>query len=346
MELVATELEICPSAHGFAQAMQVGYGLPPDLVASWVKWLRGRPFLFVGTHQWSEFIWEQLAFCRALTEAGGQGYVLYNLPLSQMAAEIRAGQRWQPPLFGIREKTAAWDDDVIGRLQRHQLAPYLWPQNEPWPESVGEAVVFRFGYFDCFAPEELAYFTRWQEQGATLLNPAQFIWDSKGVMALLRETAVRQRLDPSTLAILDGCIPETLLLTDTVLPRLTAEKDDWILKFAGYDSGNQAWGGRSLQIGSQHTAASWREVLGRYEQLPFPVVAQRLVPSTRVDIAYRGQGGEQQLMKQGTTRLRVFLLREEEETAVACGVHLTVAAGTMQVSEATDAVQAPVVFEG
>jgi hypothetical protein len=144
----------------------------------------------------------------------------------------------------------------------------------------------------------------------------------------------------------DGCIPETLLLTDTVLPRLTAEKDDWILKFAGYDSGNQAWGGRSLQIGSQHTAASWREVLGRYEQLPFPVVAQRLVPSTRVDIAYRGQGGEQQLMKQGTTRLRVFLLREEEETAVACGAHLTVAAGTLQVSEATDAVQAPVVFVG
>jgi hypothetical protein len=49
-------------------------------------------------------------------------------------------------------------------------------------------------------------------------------------------------------------------------------------------------------------------------------------------------------MQQGTTRLRTFFLRNDTEI-FACGSHLTVSGGTMQVSEATDAVQAPVIFQ-
>jgi hypothetical protein len=49
------------------------------------------------------------------------------------------------------------------------------------------------------------------------------------------------------------------------------------------------------------------------------------------------------MMANGRTRLRTFMLRNKVGT-VACGSHVTVAANTMQVSEATDAVQAPVVF--
>lgn len=346
VSLVATELEICPSTHGFAHAMQVGYGLPPDLVESFARYLKGRELLFVGTSQWSEFLFEQLAFCRVLAEMGGRGRVLYDLPVATLAAEVRRGQRWQPPMFGIKHKSPGWNDDLLGRIKAHGFEPFLWPDDDTWPEDVGNAVVFRFGYFDCFAPDKLARFRQWQERGATLLNPAMFILDSKVIMAALQSPRVRAHIaaaKPDVLPLLDGCIPETLLLRAETWGQVRAEKDAWVVKYAGFDGGNQAWGGRSLQLGMHHSVESWRQVLTQALELPWPVVAQRVVPSAQVDIAYLDARNEVQVMHQGATRLRTFFLRDDPETIV-CGAHLTVSGGTMQVSEATDAVQAPVVF--
>src|SRR5690606_10825358 len=116
-------------------------------------------------------------------------------------------------------------------------------------------VVFRFGYFDCFSPERLHYFLQWQARGATLLNPVMFILDSKVLLAALQLPIVRERLaqaQPEVLSVLDRCIPETYLLQPEVLPRLRAKKDEWVIKYAGFDSQNQAWGGRSLHLGLTH----------------------------------------------------------------------------------------------
>lgn len=346
VSFVATELEICPSTHGYAQAMQAGYGLPPDLVESFARYLNGRELLFVGTQQWSEFLFEQLAFCRSLAEVGSWARVLYDLPVREMADQIRQGNRWQPPVFGIKQKPPDWNDNLLERIWAHGFESFVWPDNAGWPEAVGDAVLFRFGYVDCFAPDKLQYFEQWRRQGAAVLNPATFFLDSKAVMAALTLPLVRAQIARSNLnalAVLDRCIPETLLLREETLPRLVAEKDAWVIKYAGFDGGNQAWGGRSLQLGMNHFPASWREVLAQALQLPWPVVAQRVVPSARVDIAYVDSRGETQVMEQGVTRLRTFFLRDGV-AAVACGPHLTVAGGTMQVSEATDTVQAPILF--
>ena len=143
--------------------------------------------------------------------------------------------------------------------------------------------------------------------------------------------------------MLDRCLPETILLTPETAPTILADKDAWVVKFAGYDSGQQAWGGRSLQIGAQHTIASWQTALHAYLQLPWPVVAQRLMPSVQVDIAYLDRQDQPQWLSDGHTRLRVFFLRVGGQTTAA-GAHVTVSGGARQVSEATDAVQAPVVF--
>lgn len=344
--LAATELEICPSAHGFAHAMQVGYGLEPDLVRAFADYLNGRTLLFVGTHQWSEFLLEQLAFCRALAAVGAQGRVLYDRPVQQLAAEIVAGQRWQPPMFGVKQKTVGWQESLTDRPTWRDLVPFVYTPDDAWPTSIGDAVVFRFGYFDCFAPVHLAHFPRWQAQGATLLNPAHFILDSKVVMAALQLPIVRQRIateNPTALPILDRCLPETILLTPETAPAILADKAEWVVKFAGYDSGQQAWGGRSLQVGAHHTTASWQTTIQAYLQLPWPVVAQRLMPSVQVDMAYLDSQDQVQPLERGHTRLRVFLLRNGGG-AIAAGAHLTVSGGALQVSEATDAVQAPVVF--
>lgn len=344
--LVATELEICPSAHGFAHAMQVGYNLPTDLVESFAHALRGRELLFVGSSQWSEFLFEQLAFCRALAQVGARGRVLYDRPITALADEVQRGQRWQPPMFGIKAKPPGWNDDLWGHIRRHDLEPFLWPDDRSWPESVGQAVVFRFGYFDCFAPDKLNYFLRWQAQGATLLNPAMFILDSKVIMAALGLPLVRERiakLNTAALPVLDGCLPETLLLQPGAIARLLAEKDGWVIKYAGFDGGNQAWGGRSLRVGLNYPADGWWKILAQALALPWPVVAQRLTSSAQVDIRYGDAQDQVQVMPQGATRLRTFFLRDGDE-ALACGPHLTVSGGTTQVSEATDSVQAPVVF--
>jgi hypothetical protein len=328
--------------------MQVGYGLTPDLVECFARYLDGRELLFVGASQWSEFLFEQLAFCRALAEVGARGRVLYDLPIETLAAEVWQGRRWQPPMFGVKEKPPGWNDDLLGRIRAHGLASFLWPDDTEWPETVGDAVIFRFGYLDYFAPLKLQYFSEWQNRGATLLNPTLFILDSKVVMAALNLPLVREQIavaSPGALAVLDGCIPETRLLTPDRLAGVSAEKNAWVIKYAGFDGGNQAWGGRSLQLGLHHSPDRWRQILEQALALPWPIVAQRVVPSARVDIAYLDADNEVRVMQQGTTRLRTFFLRHDDRQAIACGSHLTVSGGTMQVSEATDAVQAPLMYQ-
>src|SRR4029079_8002569 len=123
------------------------------------------------------------------------------------------------------------------------------------------------------------------------------------------------------------------------------EQRDWVIKYAGYDRGNLAWGGRSLQIGLQRTADEWARILENCLELPWSVVAQRLTPTARIDIAYTKTDGTIDWMRQGATRLRSFILREHSAAAVkVAGTHLTVASAAMQVSEGTNTVQAPVVF--
>jgi hypothetical protein len=75
-------------------------------------------------------------------------------------------------------------------------------------------------------------------------------------------------------------------------------------------------------------------------------VAQHVVPTARVDIAYTNGAGDIAWLRQGATRLRSFLLRGASgaPAVLAVGTHLTVSSAAMLVSEGTDAVQAPVVF--
>jgi hypothetical protein len=225
------------------------------------------------------------------------------------------------------------------------LLDYWWPEDGYWPAEVGQAVVFRFGYFNCFTSDHLAQFARWEQSGATLLNPTTFYLESKLLLAALQLPAVRERLTAATLAILAACLPESYPLTTATLPRLLDSQDNWIVKFAGYDDGGQDWGGRSLQLGRAHSRATWEAVLRRYLALPFPVIAQPYLPSQRIDIPYWTLDGKQQVMNNGNTRLRSFLLRQEEGPN-AYGTHLTVSQDQLMVAEATDAVQTPLLFRG
>ncbi len=287
--LVATELEICPSAHGFTHAMQLAYRLPTDLADTFARLLAGRELLIVATSQWSEFLFDQLAFCRALTERGARARVLLDIPLAELARRILARECWQPPMFGIHARPADWNDDLLGRIAAGGLADSCYPHDRDWPAEVGDAVVFRFGYFDCFSPAQLNRMGQWQARGATFLNPLSFLYDSKAVLAALHIPDVRRRVElrqPGALVALDRCIPETRLLRTGLLPQLRAERAEWLIKYAGFDRANQAWGGRSLQAGAQLSARKWAAALDQALALEWPVVAQRVASTTCVDIAY------------------------------------------------------------
>ncbi len=343
--LAATELEICPSAQGYAHAMQRGYGLAPDLAEAYAHLLAGRELLIVATAQWSEFLWDQLAFCRALAEHGARARVLLDIPIAELINRVRSGAAWQPPMFGVPTRPPDWDDDIPARLQRHNLAQFLDP-SAGWPADVGDALVFRFGYLECFSPAQWARMREWQARGAQFVNPPSFYLDSKVVMAALGLPALRQQIEasaPGALAALDRGIPETRLLLPETVAQLRAEQNGWVIKYAGFDRGEQAWGGRSLAIGAQHTPAQWAELLRASLALPWPVVAQRSAPSARIDIQYEGANGQAETFH-GTTRLRSFLLREAGEGAVVAGTHLTVAGEAVRVAEGTDTVQGPIVF--
>ena len=350
--LVATELEICPSAQGFAHAMQMGYALEPDLVKTYAEFLDGRELLIVCTQAWSEFIWDQLAFCRALIDVGARAHLLFDMPIQVLAEQVKQKQRWVPPMFGISKSPEVWNDDVLARIKASGVpTSQVSETRNALPHNT---VIFRFGYLDCFSADVLQRLNDWEQQGTPFLNPTSFLYDSKVIMAALNIPQVRAKLRPArfsetrqvyddVLHTLDHCIPKTRLLTPDLLPQLQHERSDWVLKFAGFDSGQQAWGGRSVQLGLHHTHASWIEVLHRYLDLPFPVVAQRIAPSMSLDIGYVDEHGEQQVMCDGNTRLRSFFLRDGDDVNV-CGTHLTVSGGMMQVSESTAAVQSAIVF--
>lgn len=344
---VATELEICPSAQGFAHAMQQSAGLPTDLAASMAQILDGRTLLVAATQQWSEFLFDQAAFCQALAEHGAAGRVLLDLPLAELDDQVRAGARWRPPLFGIEREPPGWNPVVIERLERSGLLPFV-DASEMWPERLDGALVFRFGYLDCFAPERRQRLAAWEAQGTPFLNPCAFAWDSKSVLAAARLTVVRaclaDRHGAVTLDALDGVLPETRLLTPEAARALAGERAGWVLKFAGFDGGNQAWGGRSLQVGAHMDDRGWRAALQHALGLPFPVVAQRIVPSARLDAEYSMRTGEIGRMEQGTSRLRAFCVRSTVGEATVCGAHITLSS-SVRVSEAADAVQGPVSFE-
>jgi hypothetical protein len=345
--LVATELEFCPAALGFAHAMQVGYGLQTDLVDWFVDFLRGRSLVIAGTAQWSEFLFEQLAFCQALAERGANGYVMYDRPITTITAEVAGGCRWLPPLFGVPYQPDNWKTDVAERLRKRHWEPYIWSGND-WPDTISDAVIFRFGYLDCFEPTFINKFAAWHAKGATYLNPPGYFLEIKTLLAVARLPIVREKLnmvDPSLEQILGKCLPETRLLTPSEIPSLLHERVKWIIKYAGFDGRNQAWGGRSLMFGSDHSDESWSQVLHEAAGLPWPVVAQRLTPSARIDIDYYGASNERHSLKAGVTRLLSFLLRDETGIVSAAGTHMTVSA-SRQVSESIESVQAPVQFLG
>jgi hypothetical protein len=345
--LVATELESCPAAQGYAHAMQVAYGLEADLADWFARFLRGRPLIFAGTVQWSELLFEQLAFCRALAERGETAYILYDRPLRDIAAQAARAELWAPPMCDVPRATPGWNDDVLGRLRARDLARFVWPDDERWPATVGEAVVFRFGYFDNFSPAVLRAFARWRAAGAIFLNPLSYYLESKSVLAAARLPSVRAALaarDPAWPAALDAALPETHVLRPEAAPWFTSEREAWVLKVAGYDGDNRAWGGRGVQFGADCSREAWDALLRETKRLPWPFVVQRRFPSAPVNVGYFDAAGRPDQMAGANTRLRAFLLRDAAGARpTVAGVHLT-AAARAKVSEAIDAVQAPVQF--
>jgi len=350
VDVAATELEICPAAHGFAHAMQVAAGLSADLADAVADLLAGRTLMIVGSEQWSEFLIEQLAFCRALDERGARARVFYDRALDRMDAEFRRGERWKPPMFGVDVEPPGWRTELCTRLDVAGLRRY-WV--DEWPQQLdGNTVFFRFGYLECFAPDDWVRMIEWEKGGASALNPTHFAWENKAVMAALRLPAVRNMIadaQPNALAILDRAIPETLLVEPGCIERLVDEQAQWIIKFAGFDGGNLAWGGRSLQVGAALGREAWRSALAAAVSLDFPVVAQRLTPSQPMTVRHIGSVQTPAGSLSGPTRLRSFFLRSSPGArARAVGSHVTVSpsGGGVRVSEALESVQAPVLFAG
>ena len=343
-QFVLTEIEIAPFSHGCAEAMQIAYGVTADTVKTFADFLAGRELIFLGTEAWSVYLFDQLAFCRMLAEVGARGRVHFDRPVAEMEAEIQAGRRWTLPIRGVDNPPEPWQPSLLKHLRRHQLEEYVLDE---MPLLDDDAVLFRFGYVDSFAPSQWAQVKQWQANGTTIVNPFAYYLDSKVLLTGLQDETIRRRLDDATLGVLDLCIPETMVVNAAALPKLLDEQAEWLIKYAGFDVGGESWGGQSINFGRELTPTAWREMLLESQRLAWPVVAQRVAMTTRVSLAHYQENGTYVAGQKGYSRLRTFFLRRDigggGET-MHCGSHLTVTA-EMNVSEqAQGAIQTPIEF--
>ncbi len=345
LRCVITELESCPAGHGMLYTMQHGYGLPSQMVNAFVDYLCGRPYLVFATRQWSEYVFEQAAFCDALRKRGVNARILFDCPLTEIAEIAR---RWQCPQAASAAIKATWDTDVLCRLRVHGFHEFVHGI-DTLPASVGNAVVFRFGYFDNFSPETLQRLGEWQDRGARIVNPLQYPLESKALMAaawLLNVERWITARDPEAVAILHRSLAQTRLLAPDCYDsaELTRDRAYWLTKFAAWDGGNQSWGSRSLDVGSQCSAALWERSLKERLQLPHPVVAQHVIASAQYDVDCLEEDGSISSLADARTRLTPFLMRGPNGKAVHAGSMITLRADTFRIHGATDAVEMPVVF--
>jgi hypothetical protein len=311
-----------------------------------VEYLAGRPFAVAATSEWSEYVFDQAAFCKALRDRGVDAQIVFDKPLKCIHSDAKY---WKIPSQATAEVAKAWNPDFLGRLEQLGFLDFIFGSDDLDFAVEPNSVVFRFGYYDNFSHQALARMSEWQCQGATVINPLQFYLESKSFMAALALPAVRSAIaavDESALQVLDQSIAETQLLdmSDLLLDRLLETKDYWLLKFAAWDGNNKSWGSRSLEFGSQHTDAAWWQTIKAYSRYGHPVIAQHVINSLRFDVGYSDEQQKISMLKAARTRLTPFLLRRPDNSAAHAGATITLRKDTFRIHGATDAVEAPVVF--
>jgi len=348
LQFVLTELETCPGGQGMGYSVEKAYGLAETSVSSFVEYLAGRPYRVVATHQWAEYTWELATFCQALREKGVDAEVLFDTFLDQIHTQV--ADSWIIPPGAPLHVRQEWNTDFLGRIARLGLgkvvrgAEYLGdiPQN---------AVVYRFGYFDNFGRDVLTFLKKCQDKGAVVINPLQFMLESKSLMAAIGISSVREiigrRIGSEGVAILDRCVAETRLLTsdEDLLAELYRDRGYWLTKFAAWDGSNRSWGSRSLEVGSYMSDVDWQRSLSERLDLGFPVVAQHTISSVRYNIAYTGVDGRVAVLPDARTRFTPFLYRGKDGQILYGGGLMTLRSNTFRVHGATDAVEAPVIFQ-
>ena len=342
---VVTELESAPAGHGMTHAMQCAYGPSTVMADRFAEYLRGRPYLIIATHEWAEYFADQASFCKALTDRGVTAHMIFDAPLSTVQA---AAATWRPPREAGPEVAARWNRDVLGRMERLGLAGIVSgvsPEN--LPRAVGNAVVFRFGYFDNFDHAVLDALRRWEQQGATIINPTCFYLENKALLAACQLESVRAGIrerGPELLDALDQGIARTWLLADPdQLDGFITRQKDLVTKYGAWDGQNQSWGSRSLLAGYQTSRRKWERTLEERLRLRHPVVAQRAITSARFDVPWVTREDTVALLTDARVRLTPFFLRDERGTIHDLGATVTLRQ-TFRVHGADDAVEAPVVF--
>lgn len=351
MRPVITELESCPAGQGMAHAMELGYGMPPQIVPSYLQYLDGHRYVIAATAEWVDYTFEQAAFCKALIERGVEAHLVFDRPLDAVA---KAAAGWKPPKEMPVHLRALWDTDLLRRLRENKMDSFVHGSDDfaDVPiDLINNAVLFRFGYFDNFSRGALQHMACWEDEyRASFMNPLQFALESKALMAAIHLKSVRDWLsqrDHDAVDILDRHVAETHLLAQGFadLDRLRADQNFWLTKFAAWDGGNQSWGSRSLSVGSQVSLTAWGDSLAERLVLPHPVVAQHVIASTTFDIAYTDVHGNAQVLRDARTRLTPFLMRDRrEQGAIHAGSTITLRSKTFRIHGATDAVEGPVVY--
>ncbi len=355
---VVTELESAPAGQGMAHAMQVGYGLQPTLIEEFIRYLNGRPFRILATHEWAEYTWDQGVWVNELRKRGVDAELWFDRPLDEVAATAKL---WQEPTGMPNHMRKQWDTDFLGRLKSTGFDAFVRGYNAiEMPEPPIGSAIFRFAYFDNLSSNLLQAMERWANSGRSIINGHRFCLETKVLMAAAWEPEViawLQEHDSHVVGVLHRCLAETRLLasgfvdrdkligiTNEVRPEGEPARNWWLTKFAAWDGNNQSWGSRSLVVGDEVSEAQWVASIDERLELPHAVVVQHKILSHDYDVRWVETSGKSALLTNAKIRVTPFFLRMPTGEVVSVGTTGTWRVGTTRVHGATDAAEGPILF--
>lgn len=295
--LKATEIESAPGGAGILSVHELSFFENSDLVAAFAKIIGWRPFRVVICPAWLDYVWEQAAFCKMLSD-------LYSIDAAVIVATTE--KQFEKHFSSSPHNQG---ETIRNCMDRVRSAPYKdFVRFDPGlAEEFSETVIYRFGYLHNFTIPNLVK----MEDSYRVLNGMRPYLESKNLLALAWSAPMaevyRQEKKEDEYQELCSVIAKTELLAGNAVSAINK-----VIKIAGWHA--KDWGGRSLRMSCEMKQKNWQAMVRNYQELQRPAIIQDYVRSAEFPITYIDSLAKEGVETRAKLRITPFIVNGDPVT--------------------------------